>query len=236
MPLFAAVRGISVLLLGGTLVGFVPQIESPFAGAPGQETSRDVAEEGAARSLARDRKAAADDQTSSQRTVQVAAADDASPPKSSKSKDHVKAKVFLSVDKLPAGEKCKFVVVLDVEERWHIQANPASQDNLIPTKVTVESKLKSKQLETKYPEGTEFATDDAEMVSVYEGEVLIRGEIQAATDAAGKKDELEFQVKYQACDKKNCLPPKTIKLPGQLPIVKAGTPVKQINQKYFPKK
>ena len=50
---------------------------------------------------------------------------------------------------------------------------------------------------------------------------------------AGKNEELEFQIKYQACNEKTCLPPKTLKLTGKIDIVKAGTPVKQINQKYF---
>jgi hypothetical protein len=31
MHFLAAVRGFSAVLLGGTLVGFVPQIESPFS-------------------------------------------------------------------------------------------------------------------------------------------------------------------------------------------------------------
>lgn len=203
MQLFAALRGLSVLLLGGTLIGFVPEIESGTKSADADKQPLQVAQ------------------------VEAKPA--------SKSKDHVKAKVFLSVDKLPAGEKCKFAVVLDVEDGWHLHANPASSDLWIPTEVKVDSKLKSKHVDTKYPKGTKLEAEDAgEAILVYEGEVLIRGEIQAPADAGGKTDQLEFQVKYQTCDDRgNCLPPKTLKLPGQLPIVKAGTPVKQINQKYF---
>lgn len=205
MQLFAALRGLGILLVGGTLVGFLPQIESPAESADAEAAAKPP--------------------------VQVAQVE-AKP--ASKSKDHVKAKVFLSVDKLPAGEKCKFAVVLDVEDGWHVHANPASLDNLIATSVTTVSKLKSKQLDTLYPEGSEIEIEDfSAPVAVYEGEVVIRGEIQAPKDAAGKTDQLEFQIKYQACNEKNCLPPKTLKLPGQLPIVKPGTPVKQVNQKYF---
>lgn len=211
MQLFAALRSLSILLLGGTLIGFVPQLES--AAEPTAGTIESIND-------------------SVEPPVQVAQVE-AKP--ASKSKDHLKAKVFLSVDKLPAGEKCKFAVILDVEDGWHLHANPASSDLFIPTKVAVESKLKSKHVDTKYPTGIELKAEEAdETILVYEGEVLIRGEIQAAADAGGKTDQLEFQIKYQTCDDRgNCLPPKTLKLPGQLPIVKPGTAVKQINQKYF---
>jgi len=155
----------------------------------------------------------------------------------SSTKEHVKAKVFLSLDKLPAGGKCKFVVILDVQDGWHINANPPRPDNMIATKVTIQAKQKSKQLETIYPEGSELTMEDLdEPVSVYEGQVLIRGEIQAPADAAGKTEEMEFQIKYQACNEKTCLPPKSLKLAGKIDIVKAGTPVKPVNQKYFPAK
>lgn len=157
--------------------------------------------------------------------------------KEKKKKEQVQAKILLSVDKLTAGEKCEFVVILEIQEGWHINANPPSPDNMIATAVTIKSKEGTKQLEVKYPKGKKFALEDLpDPLSVYEGEVQIRGEIEAAKTAAGKKDEVEFQIRYQACNDKNCLPPKTLKLPGVLEIVAPGTPVKQINQKYFAKK
>jgi DsbC/DsbD-like thiol-disulfide interchange protein len=166
-------------------------------------------------------------------TGTLAAAAEEVPSKSS-NKDQVKAKVFLSVDKLPAGSTCKFAVVLDVKDGWHVNANPPQPDNMIPTTVTVKAKHKTSQLETEYPEGTEFEVEALpEAVLVYEGEVLIRGTIEAPAEAVGKTEELEFQVRYQACNDKNCLPPKTLKLAGKIPIVKPGTPIKQINRKYF---
>jgi hypothetical protein len=271
MHLFAAARGFSVLLLGGTLVGFVPHIESPLAIAPWKEFPASPGDD-AARLDGHDRKEldqrqlranaapfANEDLSLTQDDLELAApsrrrfeisaaheaTDKAAEPKirlaaaetSAKPKDHVKAKVFLSLDKLPAGGKCDFAVVLEVEDGWHINANPPSPETMIPTKVTVLSKHRAKQLETKYPKGADLTIEEfPEPVSVYEGNVIIRGELQAASDAAGKTEELEFQIKYQACNEKTCLPPKTLKLAGQIPVVKPGTPVKQINQKYFSSK
>ena len=165
------------------------------------------------------------------------AAEKPSAEKSSKSKEQVKAKVFLSSDKLPAGGTCRFAVLLDVREGWHINANPPRPDNMIATTVTVKSKHKTTQLDTEYPEGEEFELEELpDALAVYEGEVLIRGTIEAAANTAGKTEELEFQIRYQACNDKNCLPPKTLKLAGKIEIVKPGTPVKQINRKYFEEK
>ncbi len=232
-------RAIGAVLLGGTLVTFVPAVESKSSlgervpAVNGQTCAWPRTEsEAESRSLTDSLLAFAEPAIVRETQTAVAQLEGLSP-----SKEHVKAKVFLSLDKLPAGGKCKFVVILDVQNGWHINANPPSSDNLIATKVAVVAKNKSKQLETKYPEGAEFSVEGQdEPLLVYEGQVEIRGEIQAPPDAAGKTEELEFQVKYQACNEKNCLPPKTLKLAGKIEIVKPGTAVKAINTKYFPAK
>jgi hypothetical protein len=257
MQLLAAVRGLGVVLLGGTLVSVVPKLESPARTASLPEGSpvesrlqeitprvtaerRDDAAFGAAvpRSPAAATLPPKKTFDAHQRPVlQVAAAAEKGTDATAKPKEHLKAKVFLSLDKLPAGEKCKFVVILDIEKGWHVNANPPSPENMIPTTVTVKSQQGSRQIDAQYPAGKPIMLKDLpEPLSVYEGEVLIRGVIEAPPDAAGTTDELEFQVRYQACNDKNCLPPKTLKLAGKIDIVKPGTPVKQINQKYFPAK
>jgi hypothetical protein len=272
MQLFAAARGIGVVLLGGTFVSFLPEMEAPTrAERLGSERHTTAAERATSlpsrassgsQALVKVRNPiesadAMDEFSSDERVderlgeigrrdlpetsevasppaIRLAAAGEVVTDKASKSKDHLTAKVFLSTDKLPAGGRCRFVVILDVQDGWHINANPASPENMIPTTVTVKAKHKSKQLETKYPKGAEFTLEElSEPLSVYEGQVQIRGEIEGASDAAGKTEELEFQIRYQACNDKNCLPPKTMKLSGKIDIVKPGTPVKQINQKYF---
>jgi len=226
MQLLAAARGLGVILLGSTCVSFLPEEESPSGAATKQTALHELAPE------SNDSRGA--------KTVAQAEVAEVQPPAgktAAKPKDQVKAKVFLSVDKLPAGGKCQFVVILDVEKGWHINANPPEPDNMIPTQVTVASKVDLKQLETTYPAGKKLAVEVfPEPVSVYEGQVEIRGEIEVPTGAGGKTDDLEFQIRYQACNDKTCLPPKTMKLANKMEIAKSGTAVKQINQKYFPSK
>ncbi len=146
----------------------------------------------------------------------------------------VRARAYLSTDRLPAGGTCQIAVLLDVKEGWHIQANPPTFDYLKATKVTFKSKLGVTLAETKFPEGQGFRMkgEDTE-ISVYEGEVAILGKLSIPKAIAGQTDEMEIAIEYQACEKERCLPPKTIKLTGKLAAAKAGETVKPINAKLF---
>ena len=59
-------------------------------------------------------------------------------------KDLVKAEAHLSVDKLPAGDKCQILIRLTIQSDWHIGANPALDENGYPTKVEWKSKQGTK--------------------------------------------------------------------------------------------
>ena len=158
-----------------------------------------------------------------------------------KAEELVKGRAYLSTDKLPAGGTCQLIVLLDVKDGWHINSNPASRDYLKPTSVTFKSKLKGQSAEAKtklsdvkYPKGHEFKFDGDDMaVSVYEGEVAIRGILTVPEELGGQTDEMDITINYQACNSVNCHPPKSIKLIGKLEIAKKGEAVKAINQKLF---
>ncbi|MGV2337186.1 MAG UNVERIFIED_CONTAM: hypothetical protein LVR18_24865 [Planctomycetaceae bacterium] len=51
----------------------------------------------------------------------------------------IKAKIYPFYNKLPRGGKCPVAIELTVAEGWHVNANPASEDYLIPTEVKVSS-------------------------------------------------------------------------------------------------
>ena len=125
-------------------------------------------------------------------------------------------------------------MLLDVKEGWHIQANPPSPDFLIPTKLSFKSKAGVTLAEPKYPMGHGFKMEGEDMESmVYDGEVSLHGTLTVPNASGGQTDEMEITINYQACNKDGCLPPKTIKLTGKLPVAKAGETVKPINAKLF---
>lgn len=148
-------------------------------------------------------------------------------------KDLVKAEAHLSVDKLPAGDKCQILIRLTIQSDWHIGANPALDETGYPTKVEWKSKQGTKLTQVKYPPGKKFTPDEGTVQSVYDGKVDIRGTLDVPASAAGMGEEVEIVVHYQACNDKICRIPTTVKLAAKLPVAKDGEAVKPQNEKLF---
>ncbi len=92
-----------------------------------------------------------------------------------------------------------FTLTLEVEEGWHINANPASDEFLIAT--AVEGKDAELQ-QVSYPtaEKVRFAFADEE-IAVYEGKVEIRGRVHPLNERAA------LVLTFQPCDDSRCLRP-----------------------------
>jgi hypothetical protein len=86
----------------------------------------------------------------------------------------------------------------------------------------------------KYPKGHKFDFPGFdEPLMVYEGQIVLFGTIEVPQEAAGQHEELELNVKYQACSSDRCEPPRTLKLTGKVEVAAVGEPVKTINDKLF---
>jgi len=156
------------------------------------------------------------------------------PAEKTKKTDIIAAEAHLNVDRLPAGGSCRVAMVLDVKEGWHINQNPPDPEFQSPTTFTIKTKLGSKLLNVKYPKGHKFTPPGApEPIVVYEGQVVLFGTIEVPEDAAGKMEEFELLVKYQACSDDRCEPPKTLTLKGSVEVASVGEKVKTINDKLF---
>ncbi len=121
---------------------------------------------------------------------------------------------------LPAGGKGSLSGFIDVEihleiaEGWHINANPASQDVLIPTAVSLDSDVPAEVVSVNYPEGKIVHFDfSGESLSVYEGRITIPARIQLTSEDSDEEDlPLDFELRYQACNDEICLQPTTIEI------------------------
>jgi hypothetical protein len=158
-----------------------------------------------------------------------------------KKSEKVTGVVYLPVDRLPAGQSCRFAVRLKIAEPWHINANPAGPKYLIPTVLKLKSKVGTTLKTVRYPKGVEDkagAIDEpgkeVESPLIYSGEALLSGIIEIPVDAGGQQEELLFEVKYQACQGENCLPPKTLLLKVPVSVAPEGEPVKATNTTLFP--
>ncbi|HVT18063.1 MAG TPA: DUF255 domain-containing protein [Thermoanaerobaculia bacterium] len=105
-----------------------------------------------------------------------------------------------------------FALDFQIRDGWHLQANPASLDYLIPTRV--EGQVRG--LEYPRPELVKFAFSD-QALAVYTRQVTVHGDVasQAAT----------VRLTYQACDDRRCLPPVTRSV--ALPPTPATAPLRQ---------
>ncbi len=144
------------------------------------------------------------------------------------------AKAYLAADALTAGGSTRVAFVLTVAEGWHINANPPRPKNMKATEVTGKFTLASELKGQKYPEGEDFPFEGFdEPLSVYEGTVVIHATIDVPADAAGKEEDLTLNIRYQACNSKECLRPMALILRGKAPVAAAGVSPKPINQRLF---
>ena len=150
-----------------------------------------------------------------------------------KSDEKVAPRVFLSVDKLPAGGTCDVAVLLEVESGWHVYTQAPKEDYQVPTKLTITSKNGTKLKQTLYPAGKtmEFF---GQKIDVFEGRALLFATVEVPASAAGSTEELQFTVEYQACsDSGNCLPPTKSSRPGKIAVAARGETPTPVNEKIF---
>jgi uncharacterized protein YyaL (SSP411 family) len=151
-----------------------------------------------------------------------------------KTPDRVTATAFLSASRLPAGDRCRIAVVLEVEPGWHINTNPAYPDFLIPTTVSIRSDQGTTLESLKFPQGKELQIEGLpEAYEVYDGKITIFGELVVPKSAAGKQEAFELHIRYQSCDDEHCERPRTLKFAGSVPVAEVGESVQQINRAVF---
>jgi hypothetical protein len=116
--------------------------------------------------------------------------------------DHVRA----SGEAQGASDHDDITVTLIVDEGYHVNANPASFDYLIPTQLVLAGLSNTR---VTYPDATvikpKFAPDG---LKVYQGRVNLRVAVPKGTVGPGKPAAGNLLV--QACNEETCLPPATL--------------------------
>lgn len=99
-------------------------------------------------------------------------------------------------------------IEVNIEKGWHLYANPVGNEELAEaqTVVLVKAAGKTVPAKVKYPSGTPHTEKGVGTFKIYEDKVVISAAFPK-TDGA-----VEVSVRFQACDDKRCLPPKTIKV------------------------
>jgi Disulphide bond corrector protein DsbC len=99
-------------------------------------------------------------------------------------------------------------VKLTIAKSWHIYANPVGHEDLAAAQTTVIVKSAGKPVaaKVKYPAGTAHTEKDIGSFKIYEGNITIQADVPKSDGP------LEVSVRFQACDAKQCLLPKTVKI------------------------
>ena len=121
------------------------------------------------------------------------------------------------------GNQIDVEVQVKIAAGWHINANPAGQDNLIPTTITVDKDALIEINNVKYPKGKSMKFEfSPESVNVYEGTFTIPLKLKQKPDTLIKKGvPIILKLNYQACNDTECSFPQELlklKLPQELNI------------------
>jgi hypothetical protein len=112
---------------------------------------------------------------------------------------------------LPADKAAPVTLHFRVASGYHINSHKPKEESLIPTNFSVPENSGVRLVSIIYPEGTDFVLplDPGTTLSVYTGEFTL----QARLVAPHGNHLVEASLRYQACDKSACYPPKTIRVP-----------------------
>lgn len=130
-----------------------------------------------------------------------------------------------------AGDQRVLAIVIDMADTWHINPDRARTDqDLIPTSIDVRSNDDRLQVgPVQYPQPVEVAVNYGTPTTLraYEHRAILYLPVIVSDDASldGGPAALSVTVRYQACDDRVCLPPRTATIEAPLEIVAPGAPV-----------
>ncbi len=138
----------------------------------------------------------------------------------------VTATGYVSLSNVPQGGSAQLAIEIKIAAPWHVNANPASEEFLVPTEVAFELPTGVTLRGVVYPQGIEKKLEFAEApLRLYEGVVYVGAVIDVADNVALGVDTVHATVTYQACDNEKCLLPQTLDVPVAVMISSPRDPV-----------
>jgi hypothetical protein len=112
---------------------------------------------------------------------------------------------------VPADKPSPVALHFRIASGLHINSHKPQEDYLIPTTLSVPESSGVALKDATYPDGADFTLplDPGTKLSVYTGEFTIQTQLVAQRG----NHLVQASLRYQACDKSACMPPKTITVP-----------------------
>ena len=154
----------------------------------------------------------------------------------SRQADHVKFKVFSSLDKFYAGTENKVALKVNIEEKWHINSNKPYEEFLIPTSISLAENKNFTLEKVVYPKANDYKFEFSDKpLSVWEEEIIIGALIKVSDNVQPGVNNLVFTLDYQACNNSSCLAPTSVSDTLTIEVADKRAVVNQINQDLFEK-
>ncbi|MGA3125131.1 MAG: protein-disulfide reductase DsbD domain-containing protein [Candidatus Korobacteraceae bacterium] len=120
------------------------------------------------------------------------------------------------------GGKAVLNIELQVNKGFHVNSNKPNDELLLPTVVHLNPPQGIMIVNIQYPEGEQLALPfmGNDKLSVYTGSFAITAAVRVPKSAMPGTLRVHGEVKYQACDNRQCFPPKTTPLEFDVRVVK----------------
>jgi hypothetical protein len=136
------------------------------------------------------------------------------------SSDRVRMFARVDEDAVRPGEPFTVRVRMKVDRGWHINANPASLPELIPTTMDVRSDAPITVEQIAYPDPDKFETQFSDApLDVYDGILNLTARVRLDPASTSLNQvPMRILVRYQACDEGSCLAPAEQILDVSVPV------------------
>jgi thiol:disulfide interchange protein DsbD len=125
--------------------------------------------------------------------------------------------------KLQPGRARSATLSISVRDGFHVQANPAASEFLIPLSVSFDATEGLKVGEPRYPPPARYRLEGTdEDLLVYGGIFKVTVPIEASRSSPPGSYTLPGKVRYQACDERSCRPPALASVGLKVRVLKAG--------------
>jgi len=115
------------------------------------------------------------------------------------------------------GQTAQLSVRVKIKKGFHIQANPAADEFLIPATLTVQSNKGSVPGNPVYPPGRPYRLKGSqEDLLTYEDEVMIRLPVKVLDSSPLGNTNLTGGLRFQPCDDRRCFFPRSV--PVMIPV------------------
>jgi hypothetical protein len=112
---------------------------------------------------------------------------------------------------IQAGKTGTITILINVKEGYHIQSNKTKDEFLIPTTIELENNKYFKTGKAEFPTTKKFRLQGTEEdLDVFDNYIEIKIPLQTSTMVKKGNHSIRAKLKYQACDERTCLAPRTI--------------------------